>query len=272
MIKKHLIACSGMLVLMVVAKLFIYSTPSNYRDSFTRSNDLSNRKSTPKLPVSSISFANEDIPLHDPLFIKKVRKEIKSHNFENMQTSSLHRNAKEFFPLIESILRMYNIPEDFKYLPLVESGLKRGTSSYRGASGYWQFMPGTARTYGLRVNDKIDERQDIRKSTIAACKYMRSLYKEFRNWALVAAAYNTGEDKLRTQMNRQKESNYYNMKLNRETARFVYKLISMKEIIENPAKHGYAAKSVKKSSPKNHGYLALQLNNSGLMNPQLFKN
>jgi hypothetical protein len=273
MIKKHLIACSGMLVLMVGAKLFIYSTPSNYREISARFNDFPERKSTSGLPVSSMSFANEDIPLHDPLFIKMVKKEVKSHSFENMQTSSLHRNAKKFFPVIESILRVYSVPEDFKYLPLVESGLKKGTSSYRGASGYWQFMPGTARTYGLRVDNTVDERQDIRKSTIAACRYMRSLYKEFGSWTLVAAAYNTGEDKLRAQMNRQKESNYYNMKLNRETARYVYKLISMKEIIENPAKHGYIANSLLvKSTPESQGYFALQLNNSGLMHQQLFQN
>jgi membrane-bound lytic murein transglycosylase D len=274
MIKKHLIACSGMLVLMVVAKLFIYSTPSTYRESLTRSDDFPDRKSTSKLPVSSMSFANEDIPLNNPLFLKMVRKELKSHSFEYMQTSSLHENAEKWFPEIEAILRMYSIPEDFKYLPLVESGLKKGTSSYRGASGYWQFMPGTARHYGLRVDSKVDERQDMRKSTIAACKYMRSLFKEFKSWTLVAAAYNTGEDKLHAQIRRQKERNYFNMKLNKETASYVYKLISMKEIIENPEKHGYFEKPaiLSKSNKKAQNYFTIQLNGSQYKNQQLFQN
>jgi membrane-bound lytic murein transglycosylase D len=274
MIKKHLIACSGMLVLMVVAKLFIYSTPSNYRESFFKTNDFPNRKSSSKLPVSSMSFANEDIPLNDPYFLKMVRKELTSNSFENTQTSSLHENAEKWFPVIETILRSYSIPEDFKYLPLVESGLKKGTSSNKGASGYWQFMPGTARHYGLRVDSKVDERQDMQKSTIAACKYMRSLFKEFKSWTLVAAAYNTGEDKLHAQINRQNERNYFSMRLNKETASYVYKLISMKEIIENPAKYGYVEKPLmlSESNRSFHNYFTLQFNNSRFRDQQLFQN
>jgi SLT domain-containing protein len=121
---------------------------------------------------------------------------------------------------------------------MVESGLKEGKSA-RGAAGLWQFMPGTARTYGLRVNKKVDERMDIQKSTIAACKYIKELYGEFNSWTLAAAAYNNGEIKLARAMNKQSEDNYFRMHLNRETGSYVYNVIAMKEIIGKPSKYGY---------------------------------
>jgi DNA-binding protein Fis len=104
-------------------------------------------------------------------------------------------------------------------------------------------MPGTARNYGLRVNGAVDERQSIRKSTIAACKYLKELHGIFHSWTLAAAAYNIGETNLQRQMVRQGQRNYYKMKLNGETASYVYKLIAMKEIIENPLKHGFVSRS-----------------------------
>jgi hypothetical protein len=186
----------------------------------------------------SINFANEDLPLHDPKVAARMKKTLNRFEYENLQTRVLHLKASKWFPIIEPILRRYNIPEDFKYIPLVESGLKSGTS-HKGASGYWQFMPQTARTFGLKVEGDIDERQNVHKSTVAACKYLRALYNEFNNWTLVAAAYNIGENKLWSQIRRQKHRNYFRMKLNRETATYVYKLVSVKEIIEKPGKYGY---------------------------------
>ncbi len=240
MIKKHFIACSGMLVLMVLAKLFIFSTPSDRQKSTFKFGDSPRKDSSTDSFIASMSFANETVPSQDPNVVKRIRKELKAYSHNTMQTSKLHQNAKRWFPIVESMLKVYGIPDDFKYIPLVESGFESGTSSYRGASGYWQFMPGTARTYGLRVDKNVDERQDIRRSTIAACKYLKSLYMEFNDWTLVAAAYNIGETNLKRQMIRQRQDNYFKMKLNRETGSYVYKLISMKEIIENPVQHGYA--------------------------------
>src|SRR5690606_1606222 len=146
---------------------------------------------------------------------------------QNLQTHKLHRIAEQWLPKIEPILRRHGIPEDFKYVPLVESGLKSGTS-HRGASGYWQFMPATARSFGLKVNGKIDERQDIIKSTEAAARYIKALYKIFGNWTLVAAAYNVGEGSLLRSIKSQGVDNYYLLSLNAETTSYVYRLISMK--------------------------------------------
>src|SRR5690606_5031247 len=126
----------------------------------------------------------------------------------------------------------------------VESGFTSGTTSRRGASGYWQFMPNTAKAFGLQVDDVVDERQDVEKSTIAAAKYLKSLYGEFNSWTLVAAAFNIGEGNLLRAINRQNEDNYFRLKLNRETGSYLYKLISVKEIIEHPTRHGYRTKKI----------------------------
>src|SRR5690606_29070615 len=152
--------------------------------------------------------ANETLPLGDQRIKQKMNANLKKHSHANLQTSKLHRQAEKWFPIIEPILQQYGIPNDFKYMPLVESGLQGGTSP-KGASGYWQFMPQTARGFGLKVNDELDERQNIRKSTVAAAKYLRALYREFGSWTLAAAAYNVGEGRLKRQMLKQSQDNYF---------------------------------------------------------------
>ncbi|WP_443936545.1 lytic transglycosylase domain-containing protein [Pedobacter sp. MW01-1-1] len=192
----------------------------------------------PKSLMAQLSFANETLPLGDKKVERKMKKILAAHSFASTQTNRLHRKAAEWFPVVEPILAAYGIPNDFKYLMLVESGLQGGVSP-KGAAGIWQFMPGTARMYGLKVNGKIDERYNLRKSTIAACKYIKEMYQGLESWTLVAAAYNVGDVKLRRQINRQNQDNYYKMKLNRETGGYVYKVISMKQILEHPVRYGY---------------------------------
>ncbi|WP_242689237.1 lytic transglycosylase domain-containing protein [Pedobacter sp. SYSU D00535] len=233
---------------MISAKLLIYKSPESRVNSFPQTVDIPSKEEETEEPspsksrLSSLEFANESLPHKDAKVAWKMQYFLKAHSYHKTHTNELHKKASRWFPVIEPILKVYGIPSDFKYVPLVESGFASGTS-HKGAAGYWQFMPGTARTYGLTVNGSIDERLNIRKSTIAACKYLRALYKEFNNWTLVAAAYNVGENTIKREMYRQKKSSYYKMRLNRETATYVYKLISMKEIIENPTKYGYVSRS-----------------------------
>ncbi|MXV51790.1 transglycosylase SLT domain-containing protein [Pedobacter sp. HMF7647] len=243
MIKKHLLACSVMLVLTVLIKASIYQVkPVQTVSKKTSQNEQTLATEVKaEAPKSRLNFANEDLPVGDPKVNYKVYKALKNHSYEKIQTTKLHRKAMQWFPVIEPILRIYGIPEDFKYIPLVESGLQAGTSP-KGASGYWQFMPGTARNYGLRVNSAVDERQDMRKSTVAACKYLNEMYKSLKSWTLVAAAYNLGDVKLLRQINRQNQDNYFKLKLNRETGSYIYNLVSMKQIIENPSKYGFVEK------------------------------
>jgi hypothetical protein len=243
MIKKHLFGCSAVLVFMIIARAFIFNNPVSLSDILVVNKVEPQVEQTPNLDnyINTFSFANEEVPIGDAKIEYRMKKALQSHRYAHLQTDMLHRKAEKWFPLIEPILKVYGIPEDFKYIPLVESGLRAGTS-VKGASGFWQFMPGTARSFGLKVNDAVDERQNMRKSTIAACKYIKSMYAELRSWTLVAAAYNVGDVNLRRQINKQNEDNYFRLKLNRETASYVYKLISMKEIIEKPQKYGYGKK------------------------------
>lgn len=273
MIKKHLITCSVMLVFFVTARTFIYSTPATF-DNYINFIQEPQKAEIPAEPYfNTLSFADEGLPLGDKRIKAKMNVSLLDFSYVKLQTSGLHKKAAKWFPIIEPILKKYGIPEDFKYMPLVESGIQGGTSP-KGASGYWQFMPQTARDFGLRVNSEIDERQNMHKSTVAAAKYLKSLYREFDSWTLAAAAYNIGEGSLKRHINKQNQDNYFKMKLNRETASYVYKLISMKEIIENPTRYGYTSKVSRllaKSTPAPQNKLPFEPGNT-FTAPQILRN
>ena len=241
MITKHLITCSVIIVLVVISALAVQSsTVPRMRATAAKIHAIHTTKFIFTKPNQSndLSFANESLPVNDAVVDKKMKRSLILHGYRKIQTNLLQERAQKLFPLIEPILRAYGIPDDFKYIPLVESGLCAGISP-KGAAGLWQFMPGTARTYGLKVRDGVDERLSVRKSTIAACKYIRGLYKQFNSWTLAAAAYNNGEIKLQHQIDKQNEDNYFRMHLNHETGAYVYSLVAMKEIISKPVIYGF---------------------------------
>lgn len=192
-----------------------------------------------KVNSGSLTFAEESVPTENATVKSRLGKYLARFSFKKTGSHEMHRNADKYLPKIAKILQSYDIPEDFKYIPIVESGLDPRVSSNKGAGGYWQFMPATARLYGLKVNGKVDERKDFVKSTHAAARYIKDLYEQFGDWTLVAAAYNVGGGSLKSSIRRQKNDNYYTMRLNGETASYVYKIISVKEVIENPSKYGY---------------------------------
>lgn len=262
MIKKHLLTCTLAVVVLLGSKLFIYSTPVKSEaetrslmgdDKIVERHRLALEVERKEKYYSSLNFANEEIPAGIKSVDTRMKRNLNKFSYRNLQTHKLHRTAKEWFPKIVPILRKYGIPEDFKYMPLVESGLRSGTS-HRGASGYWQFMSETARAFGLKVNAQVDERQDIMKSTEAAAKYLNALHDIFGNWTLAAAAYNMGEGGLLKSMRNQGKDNYYLLSLNAETSAYVYRLISMKEIIENPDIYGYLPASGKGMLAENISY------------------
>lgn len=241
MIKKHLIPFAVIIVLLVMAKVFAYTLPNEITTLNTNHpTTIKEDTEEPEFTIAQLEFASETLPLGDDKVANKMKRILASYGYQNLQTNRLHRKAAEWFPIVEPILAAYGIPNDFKYMPLVESGLNAGTSP-KGAAGFWQFMPATARMYGLKVSGSVDERKNLRKSTIAACKYMKELYGIFNSWTLVAAAYNVGDVHMKRQINKQNQDNYFKMRLNRETGGYVYKLISMKEILENPIRNGYAS-------------------------------
>jgi hypothetical protein len=140
--------------------------------------------------------------------------------------------------LIERVLKEEGVPDDFKYLALVESNFTNATSP-AGAVGYWQFLLETATEFGLEVNDEVDERYHVEKSSRAACKYFKQAYNKLGSWSLAAASYNMGMLGVQKQMDRQKQNNYYELLLNEETSRYVFRILSMKEIVNNTDKYGF---------------------------------
>ncbi len=248
MIRKKILCTGVVLSLLVLSRL--YSTPhvDPIKDPYKKKLiEFAERKAEEKRnsiaseddSYATISFADENLPIENQQVKRTLKKYLAKFSFKKHQSYRLHKQADKHLPKIAEILKSHGIPEDFKYIPLIESGLDPRIRSHRGAGGYWQFMPATARLYGLKVNESIDERKNLVKSTHAAARYLSNLYGIFGDWTLVAAAYNLGEGKLKSSMRRQNENNYFKLTLNGETSSYVYKLVSMKEIIEKPTKYGY---------------------------------
>jgi membrane-bound lytic murein transglycosylase D len=244
MTKRHPITCSVIVLLVIFSLINILGANAVPRRKKSAKKHAQTEAYKPEFIFTNTddepvySFANETTPTNDEVVSSKLKRSLITHNFRHVQSNILQNKAARIFPIIEPILQAYGIPDDFKYIPLVESGFGEGSSS-KGARGPWQFMAGTARTYGLKVGHGIDERMNIRKSTKAACIYIKELYAEFNSWTLTAAAYNNGSIKLERAIRQQNEDNYYRMNLNRETGVYVYNIIAMKAIIQQPQKYGF---------------------------------
>jgi membrane-bound lytic murein transglycosylase D len=185
-----------------------------------------------------LNFAGEPVPLDQPDVMERFEREIYVNAYWHSNTVLLMKRAGKFLPTIEKILSQNGIPDDFKYVALIESGLMNVVSP-AGARGFWQFMEGTAKEKGLEVNKEVDERYHFEKSTEAACKYLRQAYARFGNWTSVAASYNMGMAGLNRRKSEQKMTDFYNLLLNEETSRYIFRLLAMKEIFENPRKYGF---------------------------------
>lgn len=185
-----------------------------------------------------LDFAEEQMPLYDFEVFERMDRELLINTYWQTQTILIHKRANRWFPVIEPILKRNGIPEDFKYIPVIETGFLNLTSP-AGAVGFWQFMENTAREYGLEVNNQVDERYHVEKATQAACDYFNKMYKDLGSWTMVAAAYNMGLTGLKSQVNRQGTKNYYDLILNQETSRYVFRIVAMKEIMEHADEYGY---------------------------------
>ncbi len=236
--KKYLIAFGCFLILSSIIKLFNYSlsdniTDADYEDYFNTSYKTFNIR-IPK----NINFADEKVPINDFTVRKAVEKELIINTYLQSKTLLLHKRCHRWFPLIEIILKKNNIPDDFKYIALIESQLSNVVSP-QGATGFWQLIESTAKNYGLEITDEVDERYNIEKATEAACKYFNEAYKHFNNWTLVAASYNLGMGGIQAQLDKQKVKSYYDLTLIDETARYIFRILAMKEIISRPKVYGY---------------------------------
>ena len=182
-----------------------------------------------------VKFCDQKIDLSTRERQRKLQREIKSLT---PYSSTLIQRANFFFPVIEPILERCNIPDDFKYLMVIESGMDQYARSQVGATGLWQFMKGTAIQYGLRVDERIDERYHIDKATYAACKYLKDAYDKFGDWVAAAQSYNIGQARINYELSKQKVSEAIDLNLVEETNRYIYRVLAAKIIFTNPRNFG----------------------------------
>lgn len=195
------------------------------------------------LPVpENPTFAGEPVPIERSYIRESLDRELLVNTYWQSQTLLFIKRAAKYFPLIEPILKEEGVPDDFKYLALAESALIIRAVSPAGAAGPWQFMKGAGNDYGLEINSQVDERYHVEKATAAACRFLKSSYEKFGSWTLAAAAYNAGRSHVIRQLDRQQTNNYYDLLLNEETGRYVFRIIAIKEILENPVVYGFHVK------------------------------
>ena len=183
-------------------------------------------------------FANEKVPLEDDFVWERFDKELLKNVYWQSNTILYLKRANRYFPIIDSILNANKIPEDFRYLAVIESGLEN-VRSPSGASGIWQIMRSTAREYGIEVNKDIDERYNLEIATQFACDYLNKAFEEFNNWTIAAASYNMGINGMRSNLKKQNVESYYDLNLNSETSRYIFRILAVKTIFENPKKYGF---------------------------------
>lgn len=271
-----------MVVIYLVAAVFIVKPSPNdvaYKDKNSNVFGLN-------IP-HNLEFCGEKIPSNNFNIKEDLEKEFFTNNYWKNNSLVLFNKARRWFPYIEPILKAEGVPDDFKYLCVIESHLSNA-SSPAGAAGFWQLVPNSARNYGLEVSDEVDERYHIEKSTHAACSHVKDAYRMFKNWTLSAAAYNLGIGGIQNAMRKQGSDNYYDLMLNSETGSFIYRILAYKTLFASPEHFGIKNKkwnyfskipvSLVKvdSTVSNISHLAIYLGTDvktlKLFNPWLLKN
>lgn len=191
-----------------------------------------------EIPDSAF-FAGERVPLGRFDVREALDRELIVNSYFHSQTIRLIKLAPRYFRIIEPILEAEGVPDDFKYLAVAESGLDPRAVSYAGAVGFWQFLKGTARDYGLEINGEVDERYNVVEATYAACDYLKDAYERYGSWTLVAAAYNAGMRGVERQMERQKSDDYYDLLFVEETQRYVFRILALKLVLEHPERYNF---------------------------------
>jgi len=196
---------------------------------------------TPVDLPDELDFAGEAVPLDNFDVRESLDRELMVNTYWHSHTLLLIKRANRFFPVIEKILEENGLPDDLKYIAVAESDLENLISP-ANAVGYWQFLEGTAREFGLEVNDEVDERYHMEKATWAAGKYLMDSYQKYGNWTMAAASYNAGRRGVDRQMERQGADYYYDLLLNSETGRYIYRILALKLILSDPEKYGFVVK------------------------------
>lgn len=186
----------------------------------------------------TLTFCGEEVPL-DLFYVReRLEREILTNSYLHSSTLLLLKRSTRWFPVIEPIMQKNGLPDDFKYLCMAESALTNAVSSAK-AVGFWQFIESTAKEYGLEVNKEVDMRYNVELETAAACRFIKNSYRDFGSWTSAAAAFNCGKGRIRKTINEQRVDSYYDMLLPEETQRYIFRILAIKCIVENPEKYGF---------------------------------
>lgn len=186
----------------------------------------------------TLSFADEIVPINSPDLMERLDRELLVNTYWQSNMMLMLKRANKYFPIIEKILKEEGVPSDLKYLSVIESGLDNAISP-AGAKGFWQIMRTTGREYGLEVNKNVDERYHLELSTRVAAQYLKKAKNKFGSWTLAAASYNRGMTGIQRNLTQQKVENYFDLRLGKETSRYVFRVLAVKEILEHPLRYGY---------------------------------
>ncbi|MGY5849716.1 lytic transglycosylase domain-containing protein [Salegentibacter sp. F14] len=243
---KNILMGAGVLGIAAISINAVQDTPFKESQKETQKDSLADRKDKAvkdynvyALPVpEKMDFAGEEVPLDLPDIHERLDRELLVNTYWQSNGLLLLKRANKYFPIIEPILAQEGVPEDFKYLAVIESGLTQAVSPAR-AVGFWQIMEGTGKDYNLEINDNVDERYHIEKSTRVASRYLKKSKERFGTWTLAAAAFNAGDWGIQRQLDRQKVDNYYDLLLGQETGRYIFRILALKEIMSDPEKYGF---------------------------------
>lgn len=238
-IQKRILLISYLLTTGVLLNCTAEGTYKPSHDSYD--NNIQPSFCAPEIPKEAELFG-EKIDLQNYYLRERYDRELMSFSFWHSNIFLLIKRANKFFPIIEPILKEQGVPDDFKYLVLIESTLDQRAISPAKAAGMWQILPTTAEEAGLIINDDVDERYNLEKSTVVACKFLKRTYELTNSWSLAAASYNTGRARVLKQIQQQKTNNYYEMLFSEETNRYVFRILMAKNIMENPKQFGFLLK------------------------------
>lgn len=236
---KYIVVALSLLLLAGAGLLFLGSTNWEQAREGMNEHPYVTFITNPVPVPESVEFCGERISLERWDMRERFDREINSFTYLHSTTTLYFKRANRFFPIIEPILKKNGIPDDFKYLCVIESNLDVRALSPAKAAGLWQFMEKTGKEYGLEVSSLVDERYHIEKATEAACKYFKDAYKRYGNWVNVAASYNAGMGRISGSLNSQQVESAFDLLLVTETSRYVFRIMAIKEVFSHPRKYGF---------------------------------
>ncbi|SHI29160.1 lytic transglycosylase domain-containing protein [Algibacter luteus] len=228
----------AMVGLLSLCALFIYALQDAPTDENFETKLINDYNIYALQIPEDLSFAGEPVPLQNPDILERMDRELLVNTYWQSNGLLMFKRAKKYFPIIEPILAKHGVPDDFKYLAVIESGLTNAVSP-AGAKGVWQIMPATGRENGLEVNSNVDERYHLEKATEVACKYILKAKESLGSWTSAAAAYNAGNAGISRRLEEQGVTDYYDLLLGEETGRYLFRIVALKEILSNPKKYGF---------------------------------